>query len=105
MKEIAYNNLCEFILFVMKDCPSMYLQMATISNLEIFITGYMVSNSKDIYFDSSVGFFQWFCRKKKINEVNFSTWTYPFLEEASGDEFMALQLYFTYLQEYYDTKI
>lgn len=84
----------------------------TISNLELFIYGFQVGfltgkNSTeldDFYFDENSGFKKWFLEKKNLSEPNFSTWDYPFLQETSGDEKKALDLYFDYLEEYYHSR-
>lgn len=99
---IDTSDLTHFLLNNVRRTPSIYLKNATISNLSIFLSGYQCSNPTDKYFSLEYGFLKWYYNKKGINEVYFSTWEYPFLLEASDDEFMALQLYFKYLQEYCD---
>lgn len=100
IERLEYKNLSEFLLFVLKKRPGMFLTRAKISYLSIFLTGCMVANPKDRYFDQEEGFLNWFYKEKNYDEVFFSYWTYPFLEEADGDEEKALLIYFTYLEKY-----
>jgi hypothetical protein len=102
--ETQYNDLTSFLLNVVKPRPGLVLHEAKISNLSLFITGYMVGygiagKKQDRYFGEN-GFIDWFCRKYNVDEPCYTMM--PFLNIANDDEKKALEIYFGYLQEYQD---
>jgi hypothetical protein len=104
-----YKNLTEFLLRVVRQRPAMYLSEAKISLLPTFIFGYMtafglgknVGASMDEYFGEN-GFLEWMDQKYNIGQLN--SWTTLFPDKTNNDEKKSLELYFNYLQEYYDEK-
>lgn len=100
-----YQNLTEFLLGPLRIRPAMYLGKATISSLAIFVGGYMVGfrNGKDSDspfddFFGENGFLEWFFKKYEIESPSF--WETPFLDKVNQDQEAALELFFTYLEEY-----
>jgi hypothetical protein len=100
METIAYKNLTELLLYVIRFRSAIFIKEAKIFNLSIFITGYYACNSNDLYFDESEGFLAWFCKKK--NPAKMSRWEDYFLAMANYNEHRALDLYFEYLDEYHN---
>ena len=105
-KLIQYRNLTELLLRVIRKRPAMYLGDNTISSLSKFIIGYSfgfdAAKVSDDEFDSyfgKYGFVEWFLREENLQPTSF--WETPFLDKANGDEKVALQIYFEYLEKYY----
>lgn len=101
MHTIEYKNLCELLLFVLRNRSSLFIKEAKMTNLSIFINGFYASNPNDFYFDDEKGFLTWV--KQKIKSTNSATWEEWFINEAAGDEYQALNLYFNYLENYYNS--
>jgi len=104
MKVHQYNNLTELLLTLVRERPGMYLGTAHISKLPNFILGYQFCNNiskneKDFYFGEK-GFLNWYTTNYNPGKMSF--WQDYFLVEAGNDEFKALTLYFTRLEEYYN---
>ncbi len=97
------KNLIELLLFQIRKKPGMYLGEAKLYKLTNFITGYsmccnFVYKIEESYFGDN-GFLEWYY--KTYNVVPDSSWESPFLNEANGDEAIALDIYFNYLEKYY----
>lgn len=100
-----YKDLTGLLLGPIRERPAMYLGEGKISKLQNFIFGYSIGflmakqsdKQIDTYFDKP-GFLDWFTEKYNIKQTNF--WYAPFLDEANGDEKLALELFFKYLEEY-----
>jgi hypothetical protein len=100
-----YKDLIGLLLGPVRERPALYLGEYKISALPNFITGYSLGRhlnkntdaKPDKYFDEP-GFIQWYFKKYNIADTSF--WQTPFLEEAKGDEKIALDLFFKYLDEY-----
>jgi hypothetical protein len=99
-----YKNLIGLLLGPVKERPALFISQAKISRLPNFITGYKIGNfmasdvndTIDPYFENP-GFINWFFEKYNIESPIMEK---PFLDEANGDEKKALDLFFTYLEEY-----
>ena len=96
-----YKDLVDLLLGPVRERPGMYLREKKISLMPTFIIGYMMccaqNDLRDRYFDDP-GFTQWL--EDKHNFERTSSWTTPFLNKAKGDEAKALDIYFSYLEEY-----
>ena len=109
MSKEVYNGLANFILKYIRPRAGMYLGKESISRLSVFNLGYRIgfsaaqnsSNDEDPFFDAQRGFYQWFLDIKGIKDPQWSTWDYPFLQEADGNQSKALDLYFEYLEKYF----
>jgi hypothetical protein len=103
MKQLAYKNLTELLLNIIRHRPGMYLGRNHISKLPNFLLGYdfrdeLSNGERDFYFGDK-GFLVWYSNKYKPKEMSF--WHDYFLAETENDEVKALELYFTRLEEYY----
>lgn len=100
-----YENLIGLLLGPIRERPAMFLGEARISRLPNFIQGYEMgyqmtkteNSHKEYYFDAP-GFLNWYFDKHNIGLTN--TWMNPFWDEAHGDDFEALKVYFHRLEEY-----
>lgn len=101
---LTYNNLTELLLNIIRLRPAMYLGEARLSYLSIFLLGYQFGNSRqlDNYFGDN-GFQQWF--ERKYYPMNGNSWFMTFLDEVDGDEKLALELYFDYLEKYHNNEV
>lgn len=100
------HSVIDFLLGHFRTRPGMFLGRNHISLLSTFMTGYLISlhqndidPSSDPFFGNEhTGFFNWF--KNKRGYTHSSNWYYTILEECSGSEENALELFFTLLEEY-----
>lgn len=103
MNNKPYQNLTDFLLDNIRQRPAMYLKEPRLSSLSTFLMGYSVGQymskqaAMDDFFGDN-GFIQWLLRKKNNAEVPF--WEIVLMEEASNDEYRALELFFDYLEEF-----
>ncbi len=104
-----YKNLTGMLLGPIRERPVMYLGEPKISKLSNFIIGYQLgylmakkTNSHDDDYLGEFGFLEWFYKKYNIKVTSF--WETPFLEKVKNNEEKALQLFFSYLEEYQNEK-
>lgn len=101
-----YENLIGLLLGPVRERPAMYLGEARLTMMPNFITGYEMGyqmtksdNSSTEHYFESPGFLNWYFEKNTIGRLT-NTWMNPFWDEANGDDFEALMIYFKHLEEY-----
>jgi hypothetical protein len=103
------KDLIGILLGPIRKRPALFLGEKQISKLPNFIAGYSIGYSMakeseasfEKYFEEP-GFLNWFYQSHNLEPESF--WHLSFLEEANGNEEKALDLYFSYLEKYSESK-